>query len=181
MEKYRQSEIKSFLDYKADLYENENFIEDDPVSIPHLFSKKEDIEISAFITSTISWGLRKTILNNAKKIVEMMDLSPFDFIQNHSKSDLGPLSKFVHRTFNGNDLIFFITSLKNIYINHGGLENLFKPNNLNSLVRGFIFHIKGSPPVTTIVSEYLWAVSTISLTAVGGCKLGFQLSFTSHQ
>ena len=91
MEKYRQSEIKSFLDYKADLYENENFIEDDPVSIPHLFSKKEDIEISAFITSTISWGLRKTILNNAKKIIEMMDLSPFDFIQNHSKSDLKPI------------------------------------------------------------------------------------------
>ena len=108
MEKYRLSEIKSFLDYKSDLYENENFIENDPVSIPHLFSKKEDIEISAFITSTISWGLRKTILNNAKRIVEMMDYSPFDFIQNYSKSDLEPLSKFVHRTFNGSDLIFFI-------------------------------------------------------------------------
>ena len=118
MEKFKQGEIKSFLDYKADLYENENFIENDPVSIPHLFSKKEDIEISAFITSTISWGLRKTILNNAKKIVDMMDLSPFDFVQNHTKSDLIPLSKFVHRTFNGNDLIFFIKSLKNIYLNH---------------------------------------------------------------
>ena len=142
MERYRHSEIKSFLDYKADLYENENFIEDDPVSIPHLFSKKEDIEISAFITSTISWGLRKTILNNAKKIVEMMDLSPFDFIQNHSKSDLGPLSKFVHRTFNGSDLLFFIISLKNIYINHGGLENLFKPNNLNENMAEVIHQMK---------------------------------------
>ena len=144
MEKYKQSEIKSFLDYKADLYENENFIENDPISIPHLFSKKEDIEISAFITSTISWGLRKTILNNAKKIVEMMDLSPFDFIQNHSKSDLGPLSKFVHRTFNGNDLIFFIMSLKNIYVNHGGLENLFKPNNLNENMGEVIHQMKNT-------------------------------------
>ena len=142
MEKFKQGEIKSFLDYKADLYENENFIENDPVSIPHLFSKKEDIEISAFITSTISWGLRKTILNNAKKIVDMMDLSPFDFVQNHTKSDLIPLSKFVHRTFNGNDLIFFIKSLKNIYLNHGGLENLFKPNNLNENMGEVIHQMK---------------------------------------
>ena len=142
MEKFKQGEIKSFLDYKADLYENENFIENDPVSIPHLFSKKEDIEISAFITSTISWGLRKTILNNAKKIVDMMDLSPFEFVQNHTKSDLIPLSKFVHRTFNGNDLIFFIKSLKNIYLNHGGLENLFKPNNLNENMGEVIHQMK---------------------------------------
>ena len=68
MEKFNLSEIKSFLDYKADLYENQNFIENDPISIPHLFSTKEDIEISGFITSTISWGQRKTILINAKKL-----------------------------------------------------------------------------------------------------------------
>ncbi len=129
MENFEVTEIKSFLDYKADLYENEKFIENDPISIPHLFSKKEDIEISAFITSAISWGQRKTILKNAKQIVEMMDLSPFDFICNHSESNLKPLSKFIHRTFNGTDLIFFVKSLKNIYKNHGGLENIFKPNN----------------------------------------------------
>ena len=131
MAKFKQTEIKSFLDFKADLYENENFIENDPISIPHLFKKKEDIEISAFITSTISWGLRKTILKNAKKIMEMMDFSPFEFVNNHSNADLIPLSRFVHRTFNGIDLVFFIKSLKNIYINHGGLENLFTPNTLN--------------------------------------------------
>ena len=76
MAKLNLDEIKSFLDYKADLYENQNFIESDPISIPHLFSKKEDIEISAFITSTISWGQRKIILKNAKKIMKMMDFSP---------------------------------------------------------------------------------------------------------
>ena len=142
MEKYNLTEIKSFLDYKADFYENENFIENDPISIPHLFSKKEDIEISGFITSTISWGLRKTIIKNSKKIVEMMDFSPFDFILNHSKSDLKPLSKFVHRTFNGIDLLFFIKSLKNIYRNHGGLENLFKPNEINCNTSYLIHEMK---------------------------------------
>ena len=131
MAKFKQIEIKSFLDYKADIYENENFIEEDPISIPHLFSKKEDIEISGFITATISWGQRKTIIKNARQIMEMMDLSPFDFIKNHSKMDLKPLSRFVHRTFNGTDLVFFVLSLKNIYINHGGLEKLFIPNNIN--------------------------------------------------
>jgi uncharacterized protein (TIGR02757 family) len=142
MAKFKQSEIKSFLDDKSELYENENFIENDPISIPHLFSKKEDIEISAFITSTISWGLRKTIIKNAKIIVEMMDLSPYDFIQNHSKSDLIPLSKFVHRTFNGTDLVFFVKSLKNIYRNHGGLENLFKPNSINENMSQMIHQMK---------------------------------------
>ena len=131
MAKFKQIEIKSFLDYKADIYENENFIEEDPISIPHLFSKKEDIEISGFITATISWGQRKTIIKNARQIMEMMDLSPFDFVKNHSKMDLKPLSRFVHRTFNGTDLVFFILSLKNIYKNHGGLEKLFIPNNIN--------------------------------------------------
>ena len=131
MAKFKQIEIKSFLDYKADIYENENFIEEDPISIPHLFSKKEDIEISGFITATISWGQRKTIIKNARQIMEMMDLSPFDFIKNHSKMDLKPLSRFVHRTFNGTDLVFFVLSLKNIYKNHGGLEKLFIPNNIN--------------------------------------------------
>ena len=142
MVKFNLIEIKSFLDYKADLYENENFIENDPISIPHLFSKKEDIEISAFITSTISWGQRKTILKNAKKIMEMLDLCPYDFICNHTKSDLKPLSNFVHRTFNGNDLTFFIKSLKNIYINHGGLENIFKPNEMNENMAEVIHKMK---------------------------------------
>ena len=142
MAKFKLSEIKLLLDYKADLYENENFIENDPISIPHLFSKKEDIEISAFITSTISWGQRKTILKNAKHIVEMMDLCPFDFIYNHTESDLKPLSKFIHRTFNGTDLIFFIKSLKNIYKNHGGLESIFKPNSVKQSMAEVIHEMK---------------------------------------
>ena len=142
MAKFKQIEIKSFLDYKADIYENENFIEEDPISIPHLFSKKEDIEISGFITATISWGQRKTIIKNARQIMEMMDLSPFDFIKNHSKMDLKPLSTFVHRTFNGTDLVFFVLSLKNIYINHGGLEKLFIPNNINDNMSKVINQMK---------------------------------------
>ena len=142
MAKFKQIEIKSFLDYKADIYENENFIEEDPISIPHLFSKKEDIEISGFITATISWGQRKTIIKNARQIMEMMDLSPFDFIKNHSKMDLKPLSRFVHRTFNGTDLVFFILSLKNIYKNHGGLEKLFIPNNINDNMSKVINQMK---------------------------------------
>ena len=142
MAKFKQIEIKSFLDYKADIYENENFIEEDPISIPHLFSKKEDIEISGFITATISWGQRKTIIKNARQIMEMMDLSPFDFIKNHSKMYLKQLSRFVHRTFNGTDLVFFVLSLKNIYINHGGLEKLFIPNNINDNMSKVINQMK---------------------------------------
>jgi len=114
-----------FLEAKADQYNNPRFIESDPISVPHLFYKKEDIEIAAFFTATIAWGQRNTIIRNARQIMLMMDDSPFQFITGAAPSDLGRFSSFVHRTFNGNDVIFFIRSLQNIYKNYGGLEKLF--------------------------------------------------------
>lgn len=118
-------EIKELLDYKHDQYNDSAFVENDPIRIPHEFNKKEDIEIAAFLTAIISWGQRKTIISNAKKMMELMDWAPYDFVLNHSQSDLLSLSSFVHRTFQGEDLVFFIQSLHNIYAHHGGLETVF--------------------------------------------------------
>ncbi|MCX6282725.1 MAG: TIGR02757 family protein, partial [Bacteroidetes bacterium] len=103
------------------------FIGSDPVSIPHLFTSKEDIEISAFLTAMISWGFRKSILQNARALVEMMDMDPYGFIRSFNSSDLKPFRKFVHRTFNGEDCVFFLHSLQNIYSEYGGLESCFVP------------------------------------------------------
>ena len=121
----KKSELKSFLDFKAEQYNTPEFIETDPIQIPHLFSKKEDIEIAGFLTATIAWGNRKSILKNAHRLMEMLDQSPYDFVLNHSTTDLENLSGFVHRTFNETDLRFFISALQNIYRNHGGMENVF--------------------------------------------------------
>ena len=118
-------ELKEFLDEKVILYNNPKFIESDPIQIPHQFSKKEDIEIAAFLTATISWGNRKMIIKNAFKMMELLGNSPYDFVLNHTENDLVPLSKFVYRTFNGKDCMFFIQALKNIYTNHNGLESVF--------------------------------------------------------
>ena len=96
--------------------------------MPHSFSLKEDIEISAFLTSTISWGNRKVIINNAKKMMLLLDESPYDFILNHTVKDLNIFNNFVHRTFNSTDLIYFIKALKYIYKEHGGLESVFSNN-----------------------------------------------------
>lgn len=120
-----QKELKEFLDHKYQFYNTPSFIETDPVSIPHLFAKKEDIEISAFLTATISWGNRNSILKSAGRLMNMLDYSPYEFIIHSGKNDLHALESFVHRTFNGSDCIFFIHSLRNIYKNHGGLEKLF--------------------------------------------------------
>jgi len=120
-----QNEIKEFLDESYLKFNRKNFIENDPISIPHRFTKKEDIEIAAFLTSTISWGNRKSIINNANKLMLLMDESPYQFILHHSKKELKPFSQFVHRTFNGIDCTFFIESLNHIYKNNGGLENCF--------------------------------------------------------
>ncbi|PWH82086.1 TIGR02757 family protein [Algibacter marinivivus] len=122
----KKAELKEFLDAKVSQYNNPKFIESDPIQIPHKFSKKEDIEIAGFLTATISWGNRKSIINNANRLVELLDNSPYDFIINHKASDLEKLQPFVHRTFNGNDCMQFIKSLQHIYINHNGLEAVFE-------------------------------------------------------
>jgi len=121
----KKEDLKEFLDEKFDQYHKEEFIESDPIQIPRSFQKKEDIEIAAFMSATIAWGQRKSIIKNAKSLVERMDYSPHDFILNAKDSDLEIFRDFKHRTFNGDDCIFFIKSLQNIYTNHTGLENVF--------------------------------------------------------
>ena len=118
-------ELKSFLDEKVELYNNFNFIESDPVQIPHLFQQKEDIEIAGFLSATIAWGNRKMIIQNSHKMMNLMGNSPFDFVMSHSQMDLDKLENFVHRTFNGIDFYTFIKGLQHIYRNHGGLEGVF--------------------------------------------------------
>jgi uncharacterized protein (TIGR02757 family) len=118
-------ELKEFLDEKVELYNHPNFIDSDPIQIPHLYTLKEDIEIAGFLAATIAWGNRKMIINNAKKMMDLMGNSPYDFVMSHNGNDLQRLETFVHRTFNGQDFIGFIKSLQNIYLNHGGLESIF--------------------------------------------------------
>ncbi|WP_106146707.1 TIGR02757 family protein [Flagellimonas meridianipacifica] len=136
-----QAELKEFLDEKAEFYENPDFLKDDPLQIPHRFSKKQDIEISAFMTATIAWGNRKSIINNASRLMELLDQAPHDFIMNHIEKDLDSLRSFVHRTFNSEDLCFFIQGLRNIYANHGGLESVFsehqQPQSLQNSITEF--------------------------------------------
>ena len=117
-----KSELKEFLDEKVTLYNNPKFIESDPIQIPHQFSKKEDFEIAGFLTATIAWGNRKMIINNANKLMDLLDNSPHDFIVNHQEKELKRFENFVHRTFNSVDAIQFIKSLQHIYQKHQGLE-----------------------------------------------------------
>lgn len=118
--------LKDFLEEKVIKYNTVLFIEDDPISIPHLFSQKEDIEIAAFLAATIAWGNRKSIVSNARKMMSLLDDDPYDFVINHTTKDLLRLKDFVHRTFNGVDFTFFVEALRNIYTNHGGLERVFE-------------------------------------------------------
>lgn len=135
-------DLKDFLNEKVELYNNPKFIETDPIQVPHAFTKKEDIEISGFLTATIAWGNRKSIINNAKRMMELLDHAPFDFIINHSQSDLEALIPFVHRTFNGEDFIQFIKSLNHIYTNYNGLENVFSTNTLSKNLQFSIHKFK---------------------------------------
>lgn len=118
--KMTPDELKSFLDFKAEQYENPDFIDSDPIQIPHRFSKKEDIEISGFLLSTIAWGNRTMIIRNGNKLMEIMEHEPYQFIRDFTSKDLD----FVHRTFNSLDLDFYLRSLQNIY-NAEGLEAAF--------------------------------------------------------
>ena len=105
------AELKAFLDEKAAFYEHPNFIENDPIQIPHSFKHKEDIEISGFLTATIAWGNRKSIIKNSSRLMTLMGDSPYDFIMHCSNEQREALMGFVHRTFNGIDLIYFTKAL----------------------------------------------------------------------
>ncbi|MCZ4319577.1 TIGR02757 family protein [Aequorivita viscosa] len=136
------SQLKEFLDQKVSVYNNPNFIESDPIQIPHLFSLKEDIEIAGFLIATIAWGNRKSIINNGHRLMEMLGNSPYDFVMNFSENEADSLSSFVHRTFNDTDLVYFLKSLQNIYKNHGGLERLFEKNAEKNSMQPAIHHFK---------------------------------------
>jgi len=122
------NDIKELLEEKYLQFNTTAFIETDPISIPHQFSKKEDIEISALLVATIAWGQRVSIINNGNKLMRLMNDEPHDFILNFSKKDAQRFKAFVHRTFNATDCIFFLNSLKNIYKKHNGLEAAFSKN-----------------------------------------------------
>ena len=125
MSKYIDIELKDFLDEKVLKYNTPDFIESDPIQIPHQYSLKEDIEISGFLASTIAWGNRKMIIKNAQQMMNMMGNSPFDFVMSCNDDQLERLDGFVHRTFNSTDFAYFIKGLSNIYMNHGGMEKVF--------------------------------------------------------
>lgn len=117
--------LHDLLETKYKLYNRVNFIEADPVSIPHRFTKKQDIEIAGFLAATLAWGNRKTIIKNALQLMAWMDEAPHQFIVGHTKAQQKPFLKFVHRTFNGHDAIFFLNALKKIYSNHQSMEAVF--------------------------------------------------------
>ncbi len=126
--------LKDFLDEKSDLYNNPSFIENDPIQIPHRFTLKQDIEISGFLTATISWGTRKSIINDAEKILSWMGNSPYDFVLNFQERDMDLFNhNSVHRTFNKEDLNYFIRNLSRLFKENETLENLFllEGNELN--------------------------------------------------
>lgn len=117
--------IKDFLDEKVGLYNRPNFIELDPISIPHRFSKKQDIEIAGFFAAILAWGQRKTILNKCSELLECMDNAPHDFMLNHTEGDLKAVLGFKHRTFNEVDALYFIHFLSWFYRNQDSLEKAF--------------------------------------------------------
>lgn len=137
-----RSELKEFLDFKVSQYNQPQFIDSDPISIPHRYSLKEDIEIAGFLVATISWGNRKSIINNGNHLMDLLDNSPYDFIINHKTKDLNRFNGFVHRTFNSTDLKYFIKSLKNIYLKHGGMEKIFSMNSTHDSLQPAIHQFK---------------------------------------
>jgi uncharacterized protein (TIGR02757 family) len=114
-----------FLEKRYNDHHRFEFIENDPISVPHRFSKKDDIEIAGLFASVLAWGQRQVTIRNALKLMEMMDHAPHDFMLHHRMADLKPIKKFVHRTFNGEDAVCFIRALKNVYLHHGGMEKFF--------------------------------------------------------
>ena len=135
------SELKDFLDIKTAQYNTFDFIALDPISVPHRYNRKEDIEIAGFLAASIAWGNRKIITKNGHRMMDLLGNSPFDFVMNHSEVQLEKLDDFVHRTFNGTDFKHFILALNHIYTFKGGLENIFIQHQTESSLQNAIHQL----------------------------------------
>ena len=120
-----REDIHSFLDQKYLSFNHPAFIETDPIQVPALFTTKENIEIAGFLSATLAWGQRPTIIRNALSVIRRMDNNPLEFLLNTPEEEWTKFADFKHRTFNGLDCLYFLKSLRNIYLNHGGLETVF--------------------------------------------------------
>jgi uncharacterized protein (TIGR02757 family) len=120
-----REEMYSFLEMKVLQYNTTAFIDSDPVSVPHRFTLKEDIEISGFLTATLAWGQRKSIIQKSLLLMKLMDEAPYDFIMNANGQELKSFENFVYRTFNGTDCCYFILALQHLYREQGGMESAF--------------------------------------------------------
>ncbi len=123
----QREKIYELLERKYKEYNQPAFIESDPVSIPHLFTLKQDIEIAGLFAATLAWGQRKTIIANCKRLMDWMDNSPYEFVLHHKETDLKRFLQFKHRTFNATDTLYFIEFLKWFYNGHQSLEEAFLP------------------------------------------------------
>jgi uncharacterized protein (TIGR02757 family) len=138
------ADIHSFLDRKVIDFNQTTFIETDPIQIPTLFDRKENIEIAGFLAATLAWGQRPTIIRNALNLVRLMNNNPIEFLLNTPEEEWEVFLSFKHRTFNGIDCIYFLKALKNIYQNHGGMEQVFTLGyqNENSIFSALVYFRK---------------------------------------
>jgi uncharacterized protein (TIGR02757 family) len=142
-----KDELIDFLNFKSDQYENIDFLQSDPIQLPHQFKQKEDIELVGLLVSTIAWGNRKSIIKSGENLLEIMENEPYNFVTNYTSDQLRQ-SKFVHRTFNVHDLDFFFRGLRRIYEN-GGLETAFGAHPSIEGIKGRIIQFRTSMLLTT--------------------------------
>ena len=121
------SDLKDFLDFKSDQYNSPTFIDNDPIVIPHQFTRKQDIEIMGFWSAMLAWGQRKTIINKCNELIRLMDGAPYDFVINHEDTDLKRFLGFKHRTFNDTDTLYFLEFFRQHYRKDDTLETAFVP------------------------------------------------------
>ena len=148
-----KEELRALLEHLHDKYNRPEFIEPDPISIPHSFSDRHDREVAGFMAATIAWGNRKAIVKSAARMMQYMDDSPADFVRNASASELAHLQSYVHRTFNGQDFTDFVLAIRGITERWGGIGEFFEQNyvatqsipQVLSLFRKEFFSIEHNP------------------------------------
>nr|WP_266365002.1 TIGR02757 family protein [Tellurirhabdus rosea] len=141
-------ELQEFLDAKVAQYNRPAFIEKDPISIPHRFTRRQDIEIMGFWAAVLAWGQRPVILKKAGELIQLMDEAPYDFVRNHEESDLKRFLAFKHRTFNATDALYFLHFFRQYYQQHDSLEDAFDPASTDFSPLSGAAH--GQKPVGTV-------------------------------
>ena len=141
-------ETANLIRKMAKEYNTKSFIENDPVRFPRRLydagAPRQDVEISAFISSWLAYGSRSAFMPKIAFIHEIMGGSPYDFIMNGVYEKFMGDAGCLYRFFKWNDFYRLCRGLQGIFGSYDSMCSSFDIETA-SCKSPFLYDLNGIP------------------------------------